>query len=158
MQACLTGGSAASLRYVGVDTFELPRSTSASRQHGRETDGGVGGSHAGGARGVDENPGDHWWQQLCAVSRPPPRLTTLALDDHRGSSLMWVKRDGWRERMRDSDDEAARSLAALQHSFFADLAASINASSNAGWAGRLSVADLRTVLTGRCELTENDRS
>ena len=35
---------------------------------------------------------------------------------------------------------------------FADLAASINASSSAGWAGRLSVADLLwTVLTLRIE-------
>jgi hypothetical protein len=33
--------------------------------------------------------------------------------------------------------------------FFADLAVAINASSSAGWAGRMSVADLRMALTGR---------
>ena len=46
----------------------------------------------------------------------------------------------------------------MQHCFFADLAVSINASSSAGWAGRLIVADLRTALTGHSirELTKND--
>ena len=56
---CRTGGSAASLRHVRVDTFPLQRSTSASRKHGHDAN-GVGGCDERCVRGVDENPGDHW--------------------------------------------------------------------------------------------------